>query len=45
MNRYAEYKDSGIEWIGEIPSHWERQETRNHFQVRFIKGKALQKVT
>ena len=23
MNRYAEYKDSGVEWIGEIPSHWE----------------------
>lgn len=19
---YAEYKDSGVEWIGEIPSHW-----------------------
>ena len=22
MNRYSEYKDSGVEWIGEIPSHW-----------------------
>lgn len=20
---YPEYKDSGIEWIGNIPSHWE----------------------
>lgn len=20
--RYAEYKDSGVEWLGEIPSHW-----------------------
>ena len=20
--KYAEYKDSGIEWLGEIPSHW-----------------------
>ena len=19
---YAEYKDSGVEWLGEIPSHW-----------------------
>jgi len=19
---YAEYKDSGLEWLGEIPSHW-----------------------
>lgn len=23
MKRYAEYKDSGIEWIGEIPNNWE----------------------
>ena len=21
--RYAEYKDSGVEWLGEIPSHWD----------------------
>lgn len=21
--KYEEYKDSGVEWIGEIPSHWE----------------------
>lgn len=23
MKRYEQYKDSGIEWIGEIPTHWE----------------------
>jgi len=23
MKRYEKYKDSGIEWIGEIPIHWE----------------------
>ena len=23
MNRYPEYKESGVEWIGEIPKHWE----------------------
>ncbi|MBF0336523.1 MAG: restriction endonuclease subunit S, partial [Nitrospirae bacterium] len=23
MNRYPKYKDSGIEWLGEIPEHWE----------------------
>ena len=23
MEKYSEYKDSGIQWIGEIPSHWE----------------------
>ena len=23
MKRYDSYKDSGVEWIGEIPSHWD----------------------
>ncbi|MCW7482275.1 restriction endonuclease subunit S [Leptospira kanakyensis] len=23
MKRYEAYKDSGVEWIGEIPAHWE----------------------
>ena len=23
MKHYLEYKDSGVEWIGEIPAHWE----------------------
>ena len=22
MERYKEYKDAGVEWLGEIPSHW-----------------------
>lgn len=22
MERYSEYKDSGVQWLGEIPSHW-----------------------
>jgi len=21
--RYPEYKDSGVEWLGEVPVHWE----------------------
>ena len=21
--RYESYKDSGIEWLGEVPEHWE----------------------
>jgi len=24
MKPYPSYKDSGVEWIGEIPSHWDR---------------------
>lgn len=23
MKQYEEYKDSGVEWIGRVPSHWE----------------------
>lgn len=23
MERYSEYKESGVKWLGEIPSHWE----------------------
>lgn len=23
MERYEEYKDSGVQWLGEIPGHWE----------------------
>lgn len=22
MKMYEEYKDSGVKWIGEVPSHW-----------------------
>ena len=25
LNPNVEMKDSGVEWIGEIPSHWEEQ--------------------
>ncbi len=24
MRAYPEYKDSGVEWLGEIPSHWNK---------------------
>jgi type I restriction enzyme S subunit len=26
---YPEYKDSGIEWLGEIPAHWEVRRMKN----------------
>lgn len=32
MKKYDNYKDSGIEWIGEIPSHWNN--TRIKFTVK-----------
>ncbi len=33
MKRYPKYKNSGIEWIGEIPEHWETIRTRFVFNV------------
>ncbi len=34
---YPEYKDSGVEWLGEIPIHWEI--LRHKYVAFFIKGK------
>lgn len=28
MKKYSSYKDSGIEWIGKIPNHWEEVKLR-----------------
>ena len=39
MERYGEYKDSGIQWIGEIPSHWDTK--RLKYCVLNIREKSL----
>ena len=26
--RYPKYKDSGVEWLGEVPEHWEVKRLR-----------------
>lgn len=31
MKKYDSYKDSGVEWIGEIPSHWEIKRFKSLF--------------
>ncbi|KZX37291.1 restriction endonuclease subunit S [Wohlfahrtiimonas chitiniclastica] len=31
---YPEYKDSGVEWLGKIPSHWEAKRLSNFFIER-----------
>lgn len=28
MERYSEYRDSGVKWLGKIPSHWEMKRWR-----------------
>lgn len=31
MERYREYKDSGIQWLGQIPGHWKTMRGKNLF--------------
>ena len=32
--KYAEYQDSGVEWLGEIPSHWDVKRLGSFFEER-----------
>lgn len=34
MRKYDTYKDSGIEWIGEIPSHWTLNKVKHNFSFK-----------
>ncbi len=36
MKQYDSYKDSGVQWIGEIPSHWELYRIRYNY---YLKGR------
>src|SRR4051812_30050276 len=38
--RYEKYKDSGVEWLGEVPEHWEVAPLKRGFYVTL--GKMLQ---
>ncbi|HCY00454.1 MAG TPA: hypothetical protein DG754_09975, partial [Bacteroidales bacterium] len=41
MNKYDKYKESGIEWIGEIPEHWEVKRVASF--GKFSKGGGVSK--
>jgi type I restriction enzyme, S subunit len=32
--QYAQYKDSGVEWLGEVPGHWEVKRLGFYFEER-----------
>ena len=41
--RYPNYKDSGVEWLGEVPGHWEPIRYKNVFREKcFNSGAHLQ---
>jgi type I restriction enzyme S subunit len=33
FKQYAAYKDSGVEWLGEVPAHWEVMRLKRMFRV------------
>ena len=33
METYDSYKDSGVEWIGDIPSGWDKSKVKYHFHL------------
>lgn len=38
MEKYNEYKDSGVQWLGEIPSHWKLLKMKYAFKERSEKN-------
>ncbi|WP_181416096.1 restriction endonuclease subunit S [Chryseobacterium sp. CBTAP 102] len=38
MQRYEKYKDSGVDWIGEIPRHWKRTAVKNLLEIPITDG-------
>lgn len=40
MKRYESYKDSGVQWIGEVPSHWKFKKLRSCLRLVSIKGRS-----
>lgn len=39
MPRYEEYKDSGVKWLGKIPTHWEMIKLK--YEAKVVLGKML----
>jgi len=37
FRKYSTYKDSGVVWLGEVPSHWDQRRVK--FQLTYQKGK------
>lgn len=40
-NKYPEYKDSEIEWLGKIPSHWNTKRVKDLFEIS--RGRVISK--
>ena len=40
LKPYPAYKDSGVEWLGQVPAHWRVAPVKQHYAIRL--GKMLQ---
>lgn len=34
LEKYEAYKDSGVEWLGEVPVHWEVKRLKDFASIR-----------
>ena len=41
MKKYDNYKNSGVEWLGEIPEHWEVKKVFHYFKAEKGKNAAI----
>ena len=44
MKRYDEYKDSGVEWIGEVPSHWKPCRFKDFMKLSTTASDSIHKI-
>jgi len=38
LKPYPAYKDSGVEWLGQVPAHWEVRRIRSVADMRVSNG-------
>ena len=44
MRQYDTYKDSGVDWIGSVPSHWDRCRFKDFEYLRTEKSSSKMKI-
>jgi len=42
LNPYPEYKDSGVSWLGKVPTHWEVLPNRAIFEEKNVKNSNIE---
>ena len=42
---YERYKDSGVEWLGEVPEHWSIRRMKTLFEIKIVFSRGLENHT